>query len=245
MSQATPKLLVSVREASEALDAMAGGADWIDLKEPLKGPLGIVSAKVALEIVTTVRNHNYLSAALGELIDWESSHAHELLNFPEIAVVKIGLASCSNLDWQRQWVEVFSQAQIASKKLAAVIYADWEAAEAPFPEEVIDCIGRVGGEYLLIDTWCKSGPSTLELLGVKKLSNILLMAQNIGLTTVVAGKIRLEDISVISSLPVHIIAVRGAVCSLGREDRLKLELVREFRRQLGSDASKSRSAISI
>ena len=34
------KLLVSVRDAAEAIDALAGGADLIDVKEPLAGSLG-------------------------------------------------------------------------------------------------------------------------------------------------------------------------------------------------------------
>ena len=35
-----PKLLVSVRDVAEAEAALAGGADWIDLKEPVGGAAG-------------------------------------------------------------------------------------------------------------------------------------------------------------------------------------------------------------
>ena len=36
----TPQLLVSVRDLGEAAAALAGGADLIDVKEPIRGPLG-------------------------------------------------------------------------------------------------------------------------------------------------------------------------------------------------------------
>jgi len=42
------RLLVSVRDASEARAALAGGAGIIDAKEPLNGPLGAVSSDVLL-----------------------------------------------------------------------------------------------------------------------------------------------------------------------------------------------------
>ena len=42
-----PRLLVSVRNSREAIDALAGGADWIDLKEPANGTLGAVAGDLA------------------------------------------------------------------------------------------------------------------------------------------------------------------------------------------------------
>ena len=37
------ELLISVRNPSEALTALEGGADWIDVKEPDNGALGKAS----------------------------------------------------------------------------------------------------------------------------------------------------------------------------------------------------------
>ena len=48
---ALPKLLVSVRDVSEAEAALAGGADWIDLKEPQAGSLGAVCPETALSLI--------------------------------------------------------------------------------------------------------------------------------------------------------------------------------------------------
>lgn len=243
MSKLVPKLLVSVRDASEALDALAGGADWIDMKEPLGGPLGPVSCSIAREIDIEVAGRRPLSAALGELVDWQVSESLKQLISARIGVVKLGLADCDRRDWQQQWLSTFAEIQCHGVKLAAVIYADWQEAKAPTPEAIIECAQRAGGEYLLIDTWNKSGLSTLRILGVKNLCKILLSARVCGLKTVVAGKISPEDLTVLSPLPVDVVAVRGAVCSAGRESCLEARLVKQFRNLLCSANSNCNVAI--
>ena len=62
-------LLVSVRSAAEALVAMAGGADLIDVKEPSRGSLGAVDPEVLSEICDAVGGRLPISAALGELAE--------------------------------------------------------------------------------------------------------------------------------------------------------------------------------
>jgi uncharacterized protein (UPF0264 family) len=228
MENCRPHLLVSVRNASEALDALAGGADWIDLKEPLAGPLGSVTSAVAREVEAKVGGRRPLSAALGELVDWQKSGSKELLAIEGLSVVKLGLAHCAGVDWQRQWLDLFAEIQASGKQLAAVFYADWQDAGAPVPGEILDCVRRGGGEYLLVDTWNKSGPSTLEILGVKNLCNILLSARRSGIKTVLAGKISRDELSILSRLPVDVVAVRGAVCSADRESCLEARLVKQF-----------------
>jgi uncharacterized protein (UPF0264 family) len=228
MENCRPKLLVSVRNASEAFDAMAAGAHWIDLKEPLLGPLGAVTSAVAREVASQVGGRRPLSAALGEFVDWQKSGSKALLAIEGISVVKLGLAKCAGSDWQRQWLDLFAEIQVAGKQLVAVIYADWQDAGAPEPENVLECAKQAGIEYLLVDTWNKLGPSTLQILGVKNLCNILLTARRSGIKTVLAGKISRDELSILSPLPVDVVAVRGAVCSAGRDSCLEARLVKQF-----------------
>ena len=60
-------LLVSVRSAAEARAALLGGADLIDVKEPLRGSLGAADADRLREISEVVSGQLTLSAAWGEL----------------------------------------------------------------------------------------------------------------------------------------------------------------------------------
>ena len=58
------KLLISVRDAGEALDALAGGADIIDAKEPALGPLAPVSAAALQSISAALPPATPLSVGL-------------------------------------------------------------------------------------------------------------------------------------------------------------------------------------
>lgn len=84
-----PRLLVSVRSADEALAALCGGVDIIDVKEPFRGPLGMADDEVIRSVAEQVFNEHpriklpfgaddplegrrprAFSIALGELTDW-------------------------------------------------------------------------------------------------------------------------------------------------------------------------------
>jgi len=58
-------LLVSVRTAAEATEALAGGASIIDVKEPRAGPLGAASPSVIGAIAREVRRQRPWTIACG------------------------------------------------------------------------------------------------------------------------------------------------------------------------------------
>ncbi|HEV3164614.1 MAG TPA: (5-formylfuran-3-yl)methyl phosphate synthase, partial [Isosphaeraceae bacterium] len=67
-------LLVSVRSVEEAQRALAGGAAVIDIKEPARGPLGQADPEIWQAVREAVPPHLPVSAALGELIDWQDDN---------------------------------------------------------------------------------------------------------------------------------------------------------------------------
>ena len=66
-SSRCPGLLVSVRSAAEAMEALAGGADMIDVKEPKRGSLGVADMSTIAEVVRTVGKRAMVTAALAVL----------------------------------------------------------------------------------------------------------------------------------------------------------------------------------
>ncbi len=217
MNAAAPRLLVSVRNAAEADATLLGGADWIDLKEPLRGALGAVDAATVREVVACVDGRVSISAAAGELVDWPDAHAGHLLDSPGVSHIKLGLAGCSAFDWRPRWRAAQSQLAAAEKQLVAVVYADANAADAPQPAEVLAAAADAGCPWVLWDTYNKStGPLDMHLeLGA--LCAMLATARACGQKTVVAGRL---DAQAIARLPlkfIDMIAVRGAACVGSRE----------------------------
>jgi uncharacterized protein (UPF0264 family) len=96
-----------------------------------------------------------------------------------------------------------------------VVYADWQAAGAPEPGEVIgeavaiaECCG------VLVDTWDKSASSPVDS-SWKPLTDRVRQADRF---LALAGRIDAEAIGRLAVLEPDIIAVRGAACNGG--DRL-------------------------
>ena len=84
MFSGIPRLLVSVRNSEEALSAIRGGADIVDVKEPALGSLGRASFENLTAVAKCLRDtlcHGDLSRAepvplsiaLGEVQEWSSS----------------------------------------------------------------------------------------------------------------------------------------------------------------------------
>ena len=65
------ELLISVRNPSEALTALEGGADWIDVKEPDNGALGKASNETLVAVANALPLNTKLSAALGEASEFK------------------------------------------------------------------------------------------------------------------------------------------------------------------------------
>jgi uncharacterized protein (UPF0264 family) len=213
-------LLVSVRSAFEARAATAGGAAIIDVKEPLHGPLGRASAEVWGEVIAAAAQRLPVSVALGELGEWLDSGRLELNSWPisRISYGKLGLAD-ARPNWREQWRQVrerISALGTPAPEWVGVLYADWQRARAPHPDDVIaealqidECRG------VLIDTWDKSHPSPVD----RTWKDITDRIRAGGRFLALAGQIDVQTIERLAALEPDIIAVRGAACSGG--DRLR------------------------
>ena len=228
-----PGLLVSVRDVSEAEAAISGGADWIDLKEPSKGPLGSVDFVEAIEIVRKVARRRPLSAALGELFDLPSDLSHQMLRLPAVRYVKLGLAemgTCS--DWQGRWQSAEEAVAAAGKLLVPVVYADWRRANAPSPDNILALAENSHAGCLLIDTFDKEAEGTLLKWGESVLRMYIREAKRRRISVILAGKVKSEDLSNIPLAMIELIGVRGAVCRANRVSAVDRKLVTQFKREL-------------
>lgn len=211
------RLLVSVRDAWEAEEALAGGADWIDLKEPWRGPLGAVAADVARDVVAYVGARAPVSAAAGELADWATASSRELLLVPGISHLKLGLADCFGQAWESCWRAAQKEAAAAGKDLVAAAYVDHVTARAPCPADVVKCAASAGAAWLLVDTFNKSGGALCDHWSPDKLSDFLRMVRSSELRLVLAGGLTRDAIPQLPRDLVDMAAVRGAACDGPRE----------------------------
>lgn len=226
------RLLVSVRSPAEALAALAGGADLIDVKEPGRGALGRADDETIAAIVRQVAGRRPVSAALGELADWRTAPG---IPAARLAFVKWGLAGCSG-----DWAGAFEQASAAcaarrpAPQRVVTAYADWERAQAPSVLEVSDFAVRTG-RCLLIDTFIKDGSTLLDWLPTMRLAAIRRRCREAGVPIALAGSLQASAIAGLLELQPDWFAVRGAACRQGqRSDAIDPERVRALRTLLDS-----------
>jgi uncharacterized protein (UPF0264 family) len=214
------KLLVSVRSSSEALAALAGGAEIIDVKEPLNGSLGRSTFAVWRNVRGVVPPAIPISVALGELNEWFGRGAVEIPRnaLLGVAYCKVGLSHARS-DWVDRWFDLrkrIADSAPSGPAWVAVIYADCQTAGAPEPYSVI----RVAGELdechgVLFDTWGKSQRSGLDLTWKPIVDRV----RDTGRFVALAGSLDATAIERLAPLAPDIFAVRGAACVAG--DRLK------------------------
>lgn len=222
------KLLVSVRNAEEALAAIEGGADVVDVKEPAHGPLGAAEPDTWRKVAMAVRGWKTLSAALGELRDqpdrWFGRHIGLLAGY---RYAKVGLAGCrKDPQWFEKWRNLL---KLFPRHVSpvAVIYADHETCGAPEPLEILAKGAELGCQAVLVDTFNKRQGDLWSHVDEMFLRNLVADARSHRMLTAIAGSLAGEGLVRAASVEADFVAVRGAVCSGGRIGRVSAVKVRD------------------
>ena len=232
-------LLVSVRCADEVAIAVDGGADIIDVKEPSHGSLGMATPETLAACATVVPEQLLWTVAGGELIEnIESGFAavqevggqeaacsrRSLKRLPD--AVKFGLSQCEGTPWEHVFQNVGGQLP-ECVQVIPVAYADQQAASSPAVDTVLEAAARHGWETVLVDTFDKlQSGSLLDLVAVGTIEQWVARARDLGVRIVLAGRLSLQDVSVVAACEPMAVAVRSAVCVGGRNGRVDIGLVR-------------------
>jgi uncharacterized protein (UPF0264 family) len=213
------KLLVSVRSGVEALAALAGGADIIDIKEPLNGSLGRANCDVWHDVRAGVPRSIPVSVALGELNDWFGNKPTEIRRgaLTDVAYCKLGLLDAPP-DWVDRWRELrerVAESASSSPAWVAVVYIDWQSARAPDPDTIIRLAGAIDEcRGVLFDTWDKSRRAGIDATWRPMVDQV----RDSGRFVALAGSLDERAITRLAPLQPDIFAVRGTACIGG--DRL-------------------------
>jgi uncharacterized protein (UPF0264 family) len=250
----SPQLLVSVRSAAEGAVALTGGCQILDVKDPSRGSLGRADDFVIEQVLQTgIAAGVSVSAALGEVAEYSASpdiveDRRLTKSLAGLSFTKLGLASLDHdSNWPARWQDtmsfladgVRSSCDNHSLNWVAVIYADWQAADAPSPNAIVDCVlsssestsNHIAG--VLIDTWSKKSGRLLDSLTVEQLSDLANNVQQSGRFFAVAGRLTSIMLPKLASVRPDIVAVRSAACR--NEDRtssVDADAVRKLRTEI-------------
>ena len=224
------RLLVSVKNAEEAIAALAGGADLIDAKDPAAGALGAVSLGVLRDIHSTVAGLRPVSAALGDAIDEaaieQSAWAYALGG---ASLVKIGFAGVSSRMRVGDLITAAMRGAAHHADVIAVAYADADRARSLDPRLIVEAAVHAGAAGVLLDTADKHGPGLRALMTPAALGAWVTAAHDAGLRVALAGKLSADDLEFVRDAGADIAGVRGAACESERTSQIVPGKVRELR----------------
>jgi (5-formylfuran-3-yl)methyl phosphate synthase len=224
------KLLISPQNLQEAQEAIAGGADIIDVKNPKEGPLGANYPWIIKQIADATPANLEVSCTLGEAPNRPASISLAALGAASLGVdyVKVGLCGIKT---QKQAVTLLQNVNQAAKsfnpkiKVVAAGYADAKRAQSIDPLLVPETAFKAGVEVAMLDTAVKDGKTLFDFLSSQSLRKFIDLTHKCHLTAAVAGSLRKENLPKICLLGADIAGLRGAACMDG--DRVTGHITRD------------------
>jgi uncharacterized protein (UPF0264 family) len=202
----------------EALEAIAGGADIIDVKNPLEGALGANYPWVIRRIKEITPKKLEVSCTLGEVGNFPGSVSLAAHGATSLGVdyIKVGL---HGIKTPREAVFLLQNVGRAAKecnpkiKVAVAGYADAEKIGAIDPLLIPEIAREAQVEVAMIDTSVKDGKNLFDYLSKEALKNFVTSAHAFGLEAALAGSLRKQDLPVVYGLGADIAGLRGAACT--------------------------------
>ena len=230
-------MLASVRSLDEALMALEGGADLIDLKEPSRGALGALDHAAVRICVRAIGGRRPVSATIGDLPSMDPqvmTAAVERMAATGVDFIKIGFFSHPRaIDCANALSEVAGRA-----RLVAVVFAD-----EPYDLALVDELARNGFAGAMLDTARKDGRTLRDWRAGHELHEFVVRARSHRLLTGLAGSLKREDVPHLLAVEPEYLGFRGALCRDGDRGRiLDQDAFAAIRTSIPPDAGRNRRA---
>lgn len=229
------RLMISVVSAAEARQALLGGADLVDVKNPAEGSLGAQPPSVIREIKQLCAGKVEISAAIGDMPNLPGTAALAALGAAVCGAdyIKVGLHGPRN---EAEAMRILRQVQDAVREfntsVIAACYADYELAGTLDPLRLPALAASAKVRGCLIDTLVKDGRTLFDFLNLQTIQSVAQRAHDAGLLLAAAGALREPDLPQLRDAGVDIAGMRTAVC-------------RENQRNGPLDPARVRSALSV
>jgi uncharacterized protein (UPF0264 family) len=226
------RLMISVVSAAEARQAINGGADLLDVKNPAEGSLGAQFPGVIREIKNAALGKVETSAAIGDMPNLPGTAALAALGAAHCGVeyIKVGLRGSRN---PAEALKLLCAIQEAVREFNSLViaaaYADHQRIGALAPCYLPDLAASAGIKGCLIDTGVKDGHTLFDFVKPAELQMLADQAHGAGLLFGAAGALRRQDLSLLQDAEVDVAGLRTAACrDANREGPLDPARIRDL-----------------
>lgn len=228
-------LMVSVQNLDEALEALKGGADIVDVKNLQEALVGSAHPKIVGEVRKAVPDEIHASVTLGVVPNQVgtvamAAYAAGALNATS---VKVGFMKTSYQVAVDTLLACRAALEGTETKLIGSLFADNPLYDGLDPNFMMKLAQDGKCDGILIDTLTKDGRNLFDFMPEEILRDMVFEGKEHLMSTALSGHLRLENLDELARINPDIVGVRGAVCKKGnRGGSVHWEAVTEFKNQI-------------
>jgi (5-formylfuran-3-yl)methyl phosphate synthase len=213
-------LLISPINTQEAQEAIEGGADIIDVKNPREGSLGASFPWIIKKIREMTPNYIQVSATLGDVPFKPGTVSLAAVGalVSGANYIKVGLFGTKNYN---QALDVMKNVVKSVKEykddvsVVASGYADAYKVGSINPLKIPKVAAAAGADLAMLDTAIKGGENLFDFMDLESLEIFIEEIHNNGMKAALAGSIKEEHLYTLYELNCDVVGIRGAACING------------------------------
>jgi len=220
-------LLISPINTEEAHEAIEGGADIIDVKNPKEGSLGANFPWVIKSIREMTPEDMLVSATVGDVPYKPGTVSLAALGAAVSGAdyIKVGLYGTKNYD---EALEVMKNVVKTVNEYSADVivvasgYADAHRIGALDPMEIPKVAADAGADLAMVDTAVKDGKTLFDFMNEEKIARFNNEIHSYDLKSALAGSVKKEHLQTLYNLGTDVVGIRGAACVGGDRNSGKI-----------------------
>ena len=211
------KLLISPQNIKEAIEAIAGGADIVDVKNPKEGSLGANFPWVIKEVKQLLPDNVELSCTIGEVPNLPGSMSLAAYGAALLGVdyIKVGLNGVQTIQKATDLLENIVRAvKMCNSKIRIVVagYGDYSRVNSIEPQLVVQAAFSVKADVVMLDTAIKDGKNLFVFQNFQQLEAFIDAAHEHQLSVALAGSLQSQNLLTVKKLGADFVGLRGAAC---------------------------------
>jgi uncharacterized protein (UPF0264 family) len=220
-------LLISPINNEEAIEAIEGGADIVDVKNPKEGSLGANFPWVIKDIRKMTPDDMLVSATLGDVPYKPGTVSLAAMGalVSGADYIKVGLYGTKDyneaLEVMKGVVKTVKDENPDSIVVASG-YADAHRVGAVDPKLIPKIAKESGSDLAMLDTAVKDGKTLFDYLNINELQVFVDEIHSYGLKSALAGSVKKEQLKPLYDIGCDVVGVRGAACTGGDRNNGKI-----------------------
>jgi len=220
-------LLISPINTEEAREAIEGGADIVDVKNPKEGSLGANFPWVIKSISELTPEGMYVSATLGD-VPYKPGTVSLAAAGAVVSgadYIQVGLYGTKNYEEALEVMENVVKTVKDSNEDAVVVaagYADAHRVGAVDPMAIPRVAADAGADLAMVDTAVKDGKTLFDFMDEEALTKFNDITHDYGLESALAGSVKKEQLEMLYDIGCDVVGICGAACVGGDRNTGKI-----------------------